>query len=67
MYFGVVENDGKRVSDSDAFSYACECIENGTDEQKNEFMDIAKEAKDFKEFADDLVFWFYSGSWIHTN
>lgn len=66
MYYGLLENEGKRVKDEDAFSYACECIETGTEEEKKTFMEIAAGAKHFDEFVNDLVLWFYSGSWTHT-
>lgn len=65
MYVGIGINDKKRVLDEDAFSYACECCKNDPEEYGQEFLDIAKESKTVSEFADELVSWFYSGSWIY--
>lgn len=64
VFYGILENEGKRVSSHDAFSYACECVENGTEEEKQEFMKIASKSSNFEEFADTLVEWFFSGSWV---
>lgn len=49
-YVGVGINNGKFVSEEDAYAYAFECCTNGTDEE-------------IKEFKEMLVEWFYSGSW----
>ena len=65
MYYGIIENEGKRISDYDAFSYACEKLENGSAEDQQKFMSIAKDSESFSEFAKRIVEWFYSGSWIY--
>ena len=66
MYYGIMENEGKRVSDHDAFSYACEMVQYGDNSLKNEFMQIAVSSKSFEEFARRTVEWFFSGSYIHS-
>lgn len=67
MYIGIFPEEGKRVHDEDAFSYACERIERGTGDEKADFMDCAKESADFEEFKKDFVDWFYSGNWIYES
>lgn len=66
MYYGIVENEGKRVSDTDAFSYACEQVEAGGDELQAEFMEIAASSDSFFEMRQRVIEWFYSGSWIYS-
>lgn len=65
MYVGILTEQGKRVHDADAFSYACERVESGTVEEQAEFMSIAADSADFAEFAARVVEWFYSGNWIY--
>ena len=67
MYIGILTEQGKRVHDADAFSYACERVESGTKEEKKEFMGIFADSVDFTEFAARVVEWFYSGNWIYQN
>ena len=67
MYVGILTEQGKRVHDADAFSYACERVESGTMEEQAEFMGIAADSTDFAEFAARVVEWFYSGNWIYQN
>ena len=64
MYIGILTESGKRVSDEDAFSCACERIERGTAEEKQMFLRLAKESETFEQFAGMLVEWWYSGNWI---
>ena len=35
MYVGIGSEKGKKVSDEDAFSYACERINNGTEREQD--------------------------------
>ena len=63
MYCGIFENKGKKVMDCDAFPYACEMVQQGENELKGEFMEIANSSQDFVEFSNRLVEWFFSGSW----
>lgn len=54
-YIGIGPEEGKFVSDEDAFQYAKEQCLNGT----------ADDQKDFKEeFGDILVNWYFSGNWL---
>ena len=64
MYIGILTESGKRVSDADAFSYACERIEHGAEEEKQMFMKLAQESESFEQFAGMVVEWWYSGDWI---
>ena len=66
MYYGILENENKRISDYDAFSYACEKVQYGEDEEKTTFMEIAKDSKNFEEFVQRIEEWFYSGSWCYS-
>ena len=47
MYVGIGPEKGKKVHDEDAFSYACERINNGTEREQETFMQIMKEAESF--------------------
>ena len=51
MYCGIFENKGKKVMDCDAFPYACEMVQQGGNELKGEFMEIANSSQDFVEFS----------------
>lgn len=72
MYIGFLEEQGKVVRDNEAFSYALS-RSFAREEDKQEF---AKEFQDYfkdgitvdrlNEFQTDLVDWFYSGNWIHS-
>ncbi len=64
MYIGILTESGKRVSDEDAFSYACERIEHGTAEEKQMFLRLARESEAFEQFVERLTEWWYSGNWI---
>lgn len=64
MYIGIGPEAGKRVLEGDAFSYACERIYSGTEEEQETAMQIFKEAENFYLAALTLVEWFYSGNWI---
>ena len=55
MYIGIGAEKGKEIFDEDAFLYALERSTVGAD--KEEF------DKNFPEFHEDLVEWFYSGNW----
>ncbi len=65
MYIGVGPETGKRVSDRDAFSYACEICLYGDAQEQMMFMQMSRECNGIEEFADMLVEWFYSGNWIY--
>ena len=58
MYVGIGSEKGKKVSDEDAFSYACERINNGTEREQ-------KESDNFHMAVIAVVIWFYSGNWVH--
>ena len=64
MYIGILNESDKRVSDENAFSYACERIERGTVEEKQMFLGLARESETFEQFAGRLTEWWYSGNWI---
>lgn len=64
MYIGIGTEAGKRVLEEDAFSYACERIYSGTEEEQETAMQIFREAESFYLEALTLVEWFYSGNWI---
>ena len=61
MYVGIGPEKGKKVRDEDAFSYACERINNGSEREQEAFMQIMKESDNFHM----AVIWFYSGNWVH--
>ena len=52
MYEGIMQEAGKRVSEEDAFSYACERTEHGSDEEKKAFMDIVKTSDTIHQIAE---------------
>ena len=64
FYKGIGPEEGKVVPQEDAFSYACERCLSGTDEEQVVFMEMAMVTATMEDFADSLVEWFYSGSWI---
>ena len=47
MYIGIGPEAGKRVFEEDAFSYACERIYSGTEEEQETAMQIFREAENF--------------------
>ncbi|MFR4146704.1 MAG: hypothetical protein ACLT1J_10550 [Mediterraneibacter gnavus] len=52
MYVGIGSEKGKKVRDEDAFPYACERINNGTEREQEAFMQIMKEAEEFLHGGD---------------
>lgn len=64
MYIGVAVETGKRIYEDDAFSYACERCKNGTLEEQETFLELAQHCEDMKDFAENLVEWYFSGNWI---
>lgn len=64
MYEGILIEAGKRVSEEDAFSYACERIDHGSEEEQNTFMHIMQTSDTFEEAADRVVEWYFSGCWV---
>lgn len=64
MYIGVAEETGRKVHDEDAFSYACERCLNGTVEEKETFLELARHCEDMEDFAENLVEWYFSGNWL---
>lgn len=64
MYIGIGPEAGKQVFERDAFSYACERIYSGTEQEQETAMQIFGEAENFYLAALTLVEWFYSGNWI---
>lgn len=65
MFTGVGPEAGKRVRETDAFSYACERCLTGTPEEQGIFLELARRNTDLLEFAAELVEWFYSGNWVN--
>lgn len=64
MYIGINAESGKLIREDDAFSYACERVGGGTEQEQRCFLELAKQSEMFSEFKSDLVAWFYSGNWI---
>lgn len=67
MYIGIGPENGKRVSDREAFGYACERCLKGEPEEQKEFMCIVKSCETIEEIASTVVEWFFSGNWIYDN
>ena len=65
MYVGIGPEKGKKVHDEDAFSYACERINNGTEIEQETFMQIMKEAESFYMAVITVVLWYFSGNWVY--
>lgn len=65
MYVGIGPEKGKKVHDEDAFSYACERINNGTEREQETFMQIIKEAESFYMAVITVVLWYFSGNWVY--
>lgn len=51
MYIGINSEEGRVVSDEEAFAYALERCLHGTPDDQQQFKEM-------------LVEWFYSGDWI---
>ncbi|MGC4018366.1 MAG: hypothetical protein QM793_03485 [Muricomes sp.] len=64
LYTGVGREAGLTVRQEDAFSYACERCLNGTIEEQETFIELARHCEDIEDFAENLIEWFYSGNWI---
>ncbi len=65
MYYeGIGAERGKRISQEDAFGYACDRCLSGTDEEQVTFMELAMSTDTMEKFASELVEWFYSGNWM---
>ena len=67
MYIGIGPETGKRICGKDAFSYACERCLYGNPEERGTFERLMKECENILEFAKELVEWYYSGNWIHSD
>ncbi|MFR8237107.1 MAG: hypothetical protein ACLU97_02530 [Dorea sp.] len=65
MYIGLNSEEGKRIPDREAFSYACERCFYGGQEEQSVFMELAKRCMDIEEFVEELVEWYYSGNWLY--
>ena len=65
MYVGIGPEKGKKVHDEDAFSYACERINNGTEREQETFMQIMKEAESFYMAVVTVVLWYFSGNLVY--
>ena len=52
-YLGIGPEEGTFIPEEDAFAYALERCQTGTEEE-------------VKEFREMLVDWYYSGNWIKT-
>lgn len=65
MYIGIDPEKGLRISDREAFGYACERCQFGDEEEQETFWKLIKECENFREFAKCLVEWFYSGNWLY--
>ena len=65
MFVGIGPEKGKKVHDEDAFSYACERINNGTEREQETFMQIMKEAESFYMAVVTVVLWYFSGNWVY--
>ena len=65
MYVGIGPEKGKKVHDEDAFSYACERINNGTEREQETFMQIMKEAESFYMAVVTVVLWYFVGNWLY--
>lgn len=65
MYVGIGPEKGKKVHDEDAFSYACERINNGTEREQETFMQIMKESESFYMAVITVVLWYFSGNWVY--
>ena len=65
MYVGIGPEKGKKVHDEDAFSYACERINNGTEREQETFMQIMKEAESFYMAVVTVVLWYFSGNCVY--
>lgn len=65
MYVGIGPEKGKKVHNEDAFSYACERINNGTEREQETFMQIMKEAESFYMAVITVVLWYFSGNWVY--
>lgn len=65
MYVGIGPEKGKKVHDEDAFSYACERINNGTEREQETFMQIMRETESFYMAVITVVLWYFSGNWVH--
>ncbi len=67
MYIGIGPEAGKKVSDEDAFVYACKRIFSEPREERVTAMEIFRESGNFQEAEERLTEWFYSGNWIRED
>lgn len=67
MYIGIGPEAGKKVSDEDAFDYACKRIFSEPREERVTAMEIFRESGSFQEAEERLIEWFYSGNWIRED
>lgn len=65
MYKGIESEHGNRIYDRDAFGYACDRILIGDSNEQKTFMDIARDSEDMRDFAKQLIEWYYSGNWLY--
>ena len=58
-------NGSRKVSDEEAFMFACGMFDEETEIEKAVFMDIMREARDFEGAKRKIIDYAYSGNWVH--
>lgn len=58
-------NGHRQVEDEEAFMFACGMLEDGTEAEKETFMDIVKDSDTFEEARKGIIDYAFSGNWIY--
>lgn len=66
MYIGIGAEEGKKVSDKMAYSYAFHrCLTTEIKGFAQFCVDLEPEKEELEVFKKELVDWFYSGNWVY--
>ena len=58
-------NGYRKVEDEEAFMFACGMLEDGTESEKETFMDIVKDSETFEEAREGIIDYAFSGNWVY--
>lgn len=58
-------NGYRQVEDEEAFMFACGMLEDGTESEKETFMDIIKDSDTFEEARKGIIDYAFSGNWVY--
>lgn len=58
-------NGYRKVEDEEAFMFACGMLEDGTESEKETFMDIVKDSETFEEARKGIIDYVFSENWVY--